>query len=274
MKNSGPRYRCGETALGSILIYVLWILAVIAALAFRLSAVGHNDTLQQAAQTRHVKERMQLLSALRFAEYKIRRERWRGGKYSLKLNQQEIKIEIVNETGYIGIHDPGNPSLKKALKAVGLPPDLFRKNSASSEIMTNRLDINDIYEFLIFEGIDDEKLWRLTSFISIFNDGPVNPSEAPAEVLLLLSRVDQYRVRRLMEETDENERRKLREEIVSLLGTQDTDLSDELSAYYRVIVTLGHKQYRVFLHYDRADGRFKTLALMDGKPTEVVDHRN
>jgi len=260
-----------EKAGGSILIYVLWILAVISALAFRLSALNRSDVLQQAAQTRHLKEEMQLMSALRLAGYRIQREGWKGGQYRIKLNQQDINIEIINESGYIGLHDLGSASLKKALKAVGLDPNLLAKRVLSDGDASDRLRINDIDELLAFEGIDEDKLWRLGAYVSIFNDGPVNPSEAPPEVLMVLSRVDQYRVRRLMEETDENERRKLREEIVNLLNTQDTELTDELSTYYRVIITIGEKQYRATIRYDRAAKRFKTLALMDGKPTEVIN---
>ena len=58
-------------SLGSVLLYVLWILVVISILAFKLTSSSRVVTLNHSAVSTQLKNQMQISSATQFAIFKI-----------------------------------------------------------------------------------------------------------------------------------------------------------------------------------------------------------
>jgi hypothetical protein len=80
--------RAGYYNRGSILIYVLWILVVISVLAFQLTSSSKATTLNQVAFGSQLKKRMQLNSAIQFAIFQIKADRWQNRSFAFDLNNQ------------------------------------------------------------------------------------------------------------------------------------------------------------------------------------------
>ena len=236
---------------GSILIYVLWILVVISVLAFQLTAVSRETTLSQSAFASQLKKQMQIDSAIQFGIFKIISNEWKHRNYELKLNGQTIGVSIFNEAGFVSIYESGDKSLNKIFDFAGV--DETTANELEAAIVEDKkpLRLNSFYELRQFSEIDDVVLKRLIPLVSVYHESPVNPDYSPLEVLMRLSRVDQFRVQKLMESVDEVEKHELRKEILESLFNQDTEFTDEASLYYRVYIELEGFLHRVFLKYDR-----------------------
>ena len=256
-------YQNEASERGSILIYVLWILVVISVLAFQLSASTRATTLGKNAQVKQLKDSMQLASAIQFARFKIRARQWENNEYDLKLNDQVIKIKIFNESGFISLYELSNRSLKNALKSINLSQEAVDKIGNYLQKDGKQIKFNDYLELKQFSPSDTGFLKPLASTVSIFFDGEVNPYYSPPEVLMQLSRVDQFRVHKLMQSDDAEERRQLRNEIIEQLSAQGMEVSDDLSVYYRVYVSFGENSYKVFLKFDRRMNRYITVLVFN-----------
>ncbi len=243
---------------GSVLIYVLWILVVISILAYQLTSSTRVITLNYAAFSTQLKNRMQINSAVQFAIFKIVSNQWKDRIYEIYLNKQDISIQIYNEIGFISVNQMDSESLKNAFNLVNIDQSTIDniKNVVKLEKINN---YNSFVELLQFEGIDMEVLDKLIPLISIFNEDEVNPLYSPENVLILLSGVDQLSVRKLRETTDEIEKEQLRNSIVDSLGSRGMAYSDDIGSYYRVYITIENVVYRIFLKYDRRQKSYKVV---------------
>ena len=238
---------------GSILLYVLWMLVIISLLAFQLSSVSRALLINQVSETNLIKKNLQLYSATQFAKFKILSNDWKNLKFDLKINNQAIFIEIFNESGFFSLYNLSNQSLKNILNSINIEQSVVEKINFSDE---GSARFNDFYELTQYEGINEETLYELIPFVSIYHEEAINPALAPAEVLMRISGVDQYRVNKLMESNDEPEKDQLRREIVEILKSHNTEVSENSSEYYRVHISFGTELYRIFLKYNRRNKDF------------------
>ncbi|MCP3852643.1 MAG: hypothetical protein GY694_20810 [Gammaproteobacteria bacterium] len=130
---------------------------------------------------------------------------------------------------------------------------------------------NSFSELRQFANIDETVLGRLIPLVSIFHEEAVNPIQSPVEVLTQIQRVDQFRVGKLQESTDEIERIQLRNELVESLYLQESEFSDNLSSYFRIHVKLDSLLHRVFLKYNRKEKKY-VVVLIDSN--EVISGEN
>ena len=246
---------------GSILIYVLWILVVISVLAFQLTSASKVSALNHSAFANKLKKQMQLDSAIQFAMFKIISNQWQDRIYELNLNNQSIGISIFNESGFVSLYELNSKTLQRIFQNIGLSEvaaDELEK-AILSEKHPQRF--NSFYELRQFSGIDEEILKRLIPLVSIFHEDLVNPMYSPQEVLMQIERIDQYRVQKLMETTDRNEKNQIRNELVQALFSQEMELSEDLSIYYRAHVTIGGLLHRVFLKYNRQKRKYMVVMI-------------
>jgi hypothetical protein len=130
------------------------------------------------------------------------------------------------------------------------------------------LRFNSFYELQQFPELSDEMLEKLMPLISIYHESPVNPNYSPVEVLMQFSRVDQYRVHKLMESVDEVEKVELRKEILETLFVQETEYAEDLSQYYRVYIEFDKFLYQVILKYDRQRKKY-IVVFIDANETKL-----
>ena len=230
---------------GSILLYVLWILVVITLLAFKLSSASRVVMIKQVSQTAQIKKELQLKSATRFAIFKIIGGEWRNRKFELNLNNQQVSIEIFNESGFISLYDLSSQSLKNVLESSNMDSAVL--DEISLQIEQNKLRFNDFMELAQFEGISAQDVRQLIPLLSIYHQDGVNPNESPTEVLYMLQGIDTYRVNKLIESSDVGEKVTLRREIVEILTSSDQSFSESTNDYYRIHIGLDGRLYRVFL---------------------------
>ena len=114
-------------SLGSVLLYVLWILVVISILAFKLTSSSRVVTLNHSAVSTQLKNQMQISSATQFAIFKIISNQWKYKKYELNLNKQDISIQIYNEIGFISFYELRNRSLKNVFNLVNIDQSTVEK---------------------------------------------------------------------------------------------------------------------------------------------------
>ncbi|MBT3725239.1 MAG: hypothetical protein HOM14_05670 [Gammaproteobacteria bacterium] len=245
-------------SLGSVLLYVLWILVVISILAFKLTSSSRVVTLNHSAVSTQLKNQMQISSATQFAIFKIISNQWKYKKYELNLNKQDISIQIYNEIGFISFYELRNRSLKNVFNLVNIDQSTVEKleNVVKSG---NIQKYNTFNELLQFEGINVEVLNKLIPLISIFHEEPVNPLFSPENVLILLSGVDQYSVQKLIETADEIEREQLRKSVVDSLNSREFEYSDDIASFFRVHITIEKEIYLVFLKYDHQQKKYKIV---------------
>ena len=257
-----------QKSRASILIYVLWILVIISALAFQLASSARVMTVTQSASARNFKDKMQLESAIQFARFKIRSNEWNNNKYQLNLNNQLITIDIYNESGFISLYKLRSESLINTFKYAKLSQDVLLNLENKTTRESNNLFINDYLELLQLDGIDKAALNALVPVVSILHDGTTNPFYSPVNVLMLLPGVDQFRVRKLAETNDKEARISLRNEIISQLSNGGLALEEDLSSYYRAHIMFADKNYWVFLKYDRRQKKYKTILAFNALPPE------
>lgn len=244
---------------GSILLYVLWILVIISILAFQLSSSTRALTVSRVSETNRIQKELQLYSAVQLAKFKILSNHWKNLKFDLKINNQTINIEIFNEAGFYSLYDSSNESLKKIFNRFNIDFSMFEKINFNKEGFEK---FNDFYELKGFEGFDNKAIDALIPYISIYHQEGVNPLLSPAEVLMTINGVDKFRVSKLMESYDETEKVQLRTEIVEILQSQNKEVSDNYSEYYRVHIFLDSTLYRVFLKYNRSKKAFRVVNRM------------
>ena len=245
---------------GSILIYVLWILVIVSVLAWQLASSSRATVLDRKAASAAMERELQLLSVQRFAEFRILSGEWKHEKYEFVLNEEPVSIKIINESGYISLSDLRNKSLKKALQIVNLDPQLLEKLKKNDEDDENTVPVADPWQLARLLGLNEVQVWQLLERISLLHQGPANLDEAPDAVLAVMHRVDQYRVEQMLQAENEEERNRLRSEIVDQLMNQGEETSEEMSAYYRVLAQIGERQYRIQMRYDRDEDRFKVVS--------------
>jgi len=238
----------------------LWILVIVSVLAWQLASSSRVTVLDRKAASAAMERDLQLLSVQRFAEFRILSGDWKHEKYEFELNEEPITIKIINESGYISLSDLRNKSLKRVFQAVNLDPQLLEKLDKNEAEEENRITIVDPSQLARFLGLDEVQTWQLLERISLLHQGPVNLDEAPDSVLAVMYRVDQYRVEQLLQAENEEERNRLRSEIVDQLMNQGEETSEEMSAYYRVLAQIGDRQYRIQMRYDRDEDRFKVVS--------------
>ncbi len=245
---------------GSILIYVLWILVIVSVLAWQLASSNRATVLDRKAASAAMERELQLLSVQRFAEFRILSGEWKHEKYEFVLNEEPVSIKIINESGYISLSDLRNKSLKKTFRIVNLDPQLLEKLKKNDEDDENTVPVADPWQLARLLGLNEVQVWQLLERISLLHQGPANLDEAPDAVLAVMHRVDQYRVEQMLQAENEEERNRLRSEIVDQLMNQGEETSEEMSAYYRVLAQIGERQYRIQMRYDRDEDRFKVVS--------------
>ncbi len=239
---------------GSVLLYVLWILVVITLLAFKLSSASRVVMIKQVSEVSQIKKNLQLRSATQFAIFKILSDDWKNKKFEQNLNSQKINIEVFNESGFVSLYDLSSESLKNVLETSSI--DTSSLDELNHQIDENNLRFNDFMELTQFEGISEKDVLQLIPLVSIYHQEGVNPNQSPAEVLFMLKGVDSYRVNKLIESTDVEEKAVLRREIVEILRSGDQSLSETMNDYYRVHISLDGRLYRVFLKQKRRSDKF------------------
>ncbi len=246
---------------GSILIYVLWILVVISVLAFQLASASKVITVSQSAFANQLKKQMQIDSAVQFAMFKIISKHWKDKLFELNLNNQEIKISIFNESGFVPIYEVGSETLKRIFEFISLDQATVEELEQAISQENKPQRFNSFSELRQFSGIDGEVLKQLIPLVSIYHEDPVNPAYSPVEVLMQFHRVDQFRVQKLMEATDQTEMAQLRNEIIESLFAREMVSSEDLSVYYRVHILLDGFLHRVFLKYNRLQKKYKVVLI-------------
>jgi len=250
---------CGYTrSAGSILIYVLWILVLISGLAFQVTANSRVKTLHQSAAASQLKTRLQIESAIQYAEFKILAKQWRDRRFELFLNKQNLRIEVFNESGFISLYEPNNPDLRNVFETVGLGSNTIQALAKAVESEKGQVRFNCFDELLGVEGIDAAKLAQLAPLVSIFHEDPVNPSQAPNDVLAVIDGIDRRRVQLMAEAVDPAARRQLRDELVGIVSRGEGEFSRDTGPYYRIRLSLGSDRYRIIVK-DNRQHRFKTL---------------
>jgi type II secretory pathway component PulK len=237
---------------GSILLYVLWILVVISVLAFKLSAASRVTTLNQSAFASHLKDQMQLQSAIQFAKFKITMNQWEHQSFNFDLNNQTVQVRIFNESGFVSIYQPGSDTLIGIFERAGVEPEVA---SMLGEVFASEeqyFRFNSYSELLQFEGINRAKVQRLIPLVSIFHEDLVNPRYSPAELLAQIHGVDNFRAQKLIEAVDDEEKDELRQVLSDSLFQRGTEVTDSHSIYYRVSILIDGQLHRVFL---RVNGR-------------------
>lgn len=250
--------RIDKCQSGSILLYVLWILVVIALLAFQMSSISRGMMLSQTSDAVQLKKKIQLNSAIQLASFNILSGDWKNVKIIRKINNLAINIEIYNESGFFSLYDLRNQSLKEILEGHNIPLEGLEKMVARGTDSYQRF--NDIYELRQLETVSDEMIQALIPFLSIYHENSINPNYSPPEVLMQISRIDQFRVGQLMETSDPIEARQLRNEIIDVLNSQNIETSEDSSPYYRLNIEMGAELYRVFL---KLDNRSKNLIVVN-----------
>jgi hypothetical protein len=239
---------------GSVLLYVLWILVVISLLAFKLSSASRVVMLKQVSDVSQIKKGLQLNSAIQFATFKILSDDWENKKFEQNLNNQEISIEIYNESGFISLYDLSSQSLKNVIETSNITSDVM--DELALQFDEKKLRFNDFMELTQFEGISEEDVRKIIPYISIYHQEGVNPSQSPADVLLKLEGVDKYRVNKMKESTDSDEIMALRRELVDLLSTGNAKVSESVNNYYRIHISLESRLYLVFLKFSGRSREF------------------
>ncbi len=255
---------------GSILIYVLWILVVISALAFHLAATSRATTLNQSAFANQLKLQMQLNSAIQFSIYKIISNQWKDKDFELDLNNQHIDISVFNEAGYVSIYNLEDKTLKRIFESVNLEESTIEALDEAFTREENPLRFNSFVELQRFEGIDTEMVNLLAPLVSLLHEEAVNPMSAPVEVLMKIPGIDQFRVQKLKEAVDELEKSELRKELTNLLSRLDMTFSENPSAYFRVNISIDGVLNRVFVIYNRQQKKYKVV-LVDRAVKPVVE---
>lgn len=243
---------------GSILLYVLWILLVIALLAFQMSSISRGMMLSQTSDTSHLKKKLQLNSAIQLASFSILSGNWKNVKIIRKINNSTLNIKIYNEAGFFSLYDLSNQSLIEILKSSDIPVEELERMIARGTDSYQRF--NDFYELRQLETVSDEMIQNLIPFLSIYHENPINPNHAPPEVLMKISRIDQFRVGQLMETSDPIEARQIRNEIIDILNSQNVETSEDSSPYYRLKINIEAELYRVYL---KLDNRNKKLIVVN-----------
>ncbi len=249
--------RCSQ---GSILLYVLWILVVISALAFKLSSASRVVMTKQVSEVSQIKKKLQLRSAIQFARFKINSNNWENIKFEQNLNDQRISIQIYNESGFVSLYDLSSQSLKNVLDSANISSDGL--GDFKYLVEEKNLRFNDFAELTQFEGITEQEVNALIPYVSIYHEDAVNPDKSPASVLLKLEGVDQYRVNKIIESTDAEEKKVLRKEVVEILKSHNFATSENETNYFRLHISLDSRLYRVFLRYDRRSKGFVVVNMI------------
>jgi len=271
MRPSCPSGNIQYRNYGSVLIYVLWILVVISVLAFQLATASRVTSANRSAFANQLKKQMQVESAVQFAMFKILSNQWKDKPYELHLNDEKINIRIFNELGFVSIYALGNEALKNIFEFVNLDESIVEELEEAIMPVAKVLRFNSFGELRQFSGINGEVIKQLIPLVSIYHEAPVNPRHSPVEVLMQLHRVDKFRVQKLKEVSDENEAVQLRNEIIETLYLQDSEFSEDLSAYYRVHIKIDKTLHRVFLKYNRQQKKYMVV-LIDS--SEVISDEN
>ena len=265
--NAASKDRLGLLAArrcrASILIYVLWILVVISALAFQLASSSRVFSLNQSAMARQAKDQMQVESAIQFARFKIRSKQWENREYTLNLNNQKINVRIFNEAGYLSLYNLRSESLKKIFKTINIGSEAVEKLDNYLNDSGKTVKLNDYLELLPILEIDHATLVRLSSMVSILFDGEVNPFYSPIKVLMQLPHVDRFRVQQLAATQDPADKMRIRNELVEQLALSSGGLDGDLSVYYRVYISFAEKRFKAFLKYDRRKKQYLTVMMLD-----------
>ena len=252
---------------GSILIYVLWILVVISVLAFQLTSSSKATTLNQVAFGSQLKKRMQINSAIQFAIFQIRADRWQNRSFAFDLNNQEIAVSIYNESGFVSIYETDNETLGNIFEYVQLEKNGIAELTESISDEDHPQRFNSFSELLQFTGLDSAVLHRLIPLVSIFHEDTVNPMLSPPQVLMRFHRVDQFRVQQLLETANEAEIEQLRSELVASLRLQDSELSGNVSGYFRLHVEIDGSLNRVFIKKLRRQENFQVVLIENDEST-------
>ncbi len=222
--------------------------------------------IKQVSQVSQIKKDLQLKSATQFAMFKIINGDWRNNKFELNLNDQRINIEIFSESGFVSLYDLSSQSLKNVLETSSI--DTSNLDELNRQIREDNLRFNDFMELTQFEGISAQDVRQLIPLVSIYHQEGVNPNESPTGVLFMLQGVDTFRVNKLIESTDSEEKAELRREIVEILRSGDQSYSETTNEYYRVHILLDNRLYRVFLKQKRRSDDFLVVNMINPIDTE------
>ena len=271
MTHGTRKYGSSRNCRGSILIYVLWMLALITGLAAQLATSSHTLALNQSAAAQQLKRRMQIESGIQYAQFHLQKGDWQDRRLELFLNDQLIRIEIYNESGFISIYDPDSPDLQSAFRRLGLEAEILAALRAMVD--EEQIRFNCFDELMRIDGIDSDRKFGLARLFSIYHEDAINPLQSPADVLMLVDGIDQYRVQALADAVDTAERSRLRGELLGIVSSRETQFSEDNSEYFRLRLWVDGDRYRVIVKSDSRESQFKTLLveLEQGDPTGMQD---
>jgi hypothetical protein len=216
--------------------------------------------INRVSEVNHLKKRLQLHSATQFAIFQILSGNWENLKFKRNFNNREFNIEIYNESGFLSLYDLSSESLKNILNSINMTSKAQENLNEIGLQPAQRF--NDFYELRQYEEVTDQMIQALLPFVSIYHNASINPYQSPVEVLMKLSRIDQFQVTKLKQITDSSEAKRIRSELIDILQSQSIDISEDLSAYYRVYITMEKELYRVFLKINNRRGDFQVINII------------
>lgn len=252
---------------GSILLYVLWILVVISLLSFKLSSASRVVMIKQVSEVSQIKKDLQLNSAIKFATFKILKNDWKNIQFKQNLNNQRITIDIYNESGFISLYDLSSQSLENVFESADF--DSSSLNDLKNRTDSKKLHFNDFSELTQFEGVSAENVQHIIPYVSIYHQEGVNPAHSPENVLMKIKGVDQYRVKKLIDSSDMDEKREIRNEIVDILRSKNVNMTEDENDYYRIHISLDSRLYRVFVKLNRRSQDFVVVNIISPVDFEV-----
>jgi type II secretory pathway component PulK len=253
---------------GSILLYVLWILTVISALAFHATNVSRASVIGKNSHIDQIKTQLQIQSAINLAASKIRSEAWQQEEFTLQLNGANVNISIFNESGFLSLYKTDNSSLKRRLHNSAVSDEAIQ---AMRRLFDENVRFNDLFELRQLSGFSDDMVHQLLPYVSIYHEEAINPMLSPAHVLRELDGVDRLRVSKLVDSSNKEDRARLRREISEILMARDGETSDGHSNYFRIQITLGAELHRVFVRRDPREQSFRVLATISARANTNTD---
>lgn len=272
IKRISAEQNCRWNQMGSVLIYVLWILVIVSVLAFKLGASSNVMTLKNSSLNNQLKRQLQIESAIQFAIYKIIANQWNDEILHINLNNYPINLEIYNEAGFLSLYQLNDESLNKLSDRLEVDLEDLKpliKSLRNDQDIQKFNSIDELDEYLSENKLVVE---AIKPFISIYHEEPTNPMFAPIKVLTMLPGIDLYRVEKLANLRDTAEKAFLREDINDQLNITNFDYTDDISPYYRIRVSLGNYFYRIFVKFDKRSNEYMVLTIEPvEKPNDLFE---
>jgi len=262
---------------GSALIFVLWIIAILAIIA---SEIGFNSRLNShlaVYEASSVKNYPAILSCLNsgikvvLSQNASELTHLTGSTFEFSLKEPEYTCELsfYDESGRYNINKATEKELLNILSSIGIEgekkdtivdsildwrdsDDFHRLNGAESDYYESlnppykckNGDLNSIYELTLIKGIDLEVYKKLKNIFTIYsNAGKININSATKEVLITLG-IDEDIVNKILKEREGGPFLDMDDLQSRIEGIDIVDLENKItfkdSGIYKTIVKITH----------------------------------